>query len=180
MHCGPPAWGEYQCRERAGERLDIYNQAARKTRQVGGHIVDEVPQKTVLMADDDAEDCWLATEAFAETGAKAALSCVMDGAQLMSYLKEHSRSEANRLPDLILLDLNMPGKDGREAHIEIKSDPDLQHIPIVILTTSEEPEDADLTLKAGAELFITKPATFSEWVEMMKSLAEHWINTLLE
>ena len=140
----------------------------------------EGPQKTVLMADDDAEDCWLATEAFAESGAKAALSCVLDGAQLMSYLKEHSRSEAQRLPDLILLDLNMPGKDGREALIEIKSDPALQHIPIVILTTSEEPEDADLTLKAGAELFITKPATFSEWVEMMRSLAERWIQLKTE
>ncbi len=137
--------------------------------------MDEGPPKTVLMADDDAEDCWLATEAFAESGAKAALSCVLDGTQLMSYLKEHSRSESKRLPDLILLDLNMPGKDGRDALIEIKSDPVLRHIPIVVLTTSEEPEDADLTLKAGAELFITKPATFSEWVEMMKSLAEQWI-----
>ncbi len=142
--------------------------------------MDEGPPKTVLMADDDAEDCWLATEAFAESGAKAAFSCVLDGIELVKYLTEHSRSEAKRLPDLILLDLNMPGKDGREALIEIKSDPALQHIPIVVLTTSEEQEDADFSLKAGAESFITKPATFSEWVEMMKSLAEHWINTLLE
>jgi len=138
----------------------------------------EGPQKTVLMADDDAEDCWLATEAFAESGAKAAFSCVLDGIELMNHLTELSRSNATELPSLILLDLNMPGKDGREALIEIKSDPALQHIPIVILTTSEEPEDADLTLKAGAELFITKPATFGEWVEMMKSLAERWIQTL--
>ena len=131
--------------------------------------------KTVLMVDDDVEDCWLATEAFAESGAKAAFACVLDGIELMKNLTEHSLSEAKPLPDLILLDLNMPGKDGREALIEIKSDPALQHIPIVILTTSEEQEDADFTLKAGAELFITKPATFSEWVEMMRSLAEHWI-----
>ncbi len=135
----------------------------------------EGPMKTVLMADDDAEDCWLATEAFAESGAKASISCVLDGIELMKYLTEHSRSEAKRLPDLILLDLNMPGKDGREALIEIKSDSALQHIPIVILTTSEQQEDADFTLKAGAESFITKPATFGEWVEMMKSLAERWI-----
>ena len=135
----------------------------------------EGPQKTVLMADDDAEDCWLATESFAESGATAAFSCVLDGIELMNYLTEHSRVEAKRLPDLILLDLNMPQKDGREALIEIKSEPALQHIPIVILTTSEEQEDVDLTLKAGAESFITKPATFDEWVEMMRSLAERWL-----
>jgi CheY-like chemotaxis protein len=93
----------------------------------------------------------------------------------MDYLSEHSRSDAKRLPDLILLDLNMPQKDGRQALIEIKSEPALQHIPIVILTTSELQEDVDLTLKAGAELFITKPATFDEWVEIMRSLAEHWV-----
>jgi CheY-like chemotaxis protein len=135
----------------------------------------EGPQKTVLMADDDPEDCWLAIESFAESGAKAAFSCVLDGIELMNYLTEHSRVEAKRLPDLILLDLNMPQKDGREALIEIKSEPALQHIPIVILTTSEEQEDVDLTLKAGAESFITKPATFDEWVEMMRSLAERWL-----
>ena len=135
----------------------------------------EGPKKTVLMADDDAEDCMLAAEAFAESGAKAAFSCVLNGVELMDHLKEHSRSEAKRLPDLILLDLNMPQKDGRQALIEIKSEPALQHIPIVILTTSEVQKDKDLTLKGGAESFITKPATFDEWVEMMKSLAESWL-----
>jgi CheY-like chemotaxis protein len=90
------------------------------------HIVAEGPQKTVLMADDDAEDCWLATEAFAESGANAAFFCVLDGIELMDHLSEHSRSEAKRLPDLILLDLNMPQKDGRQALVEIKAEPDLQ------------------------------------------------------
>jgi CheY-like chemotaxis protein len=138
--------------------------------------VAEGPPKTVLMADDDAEDCWLATAAFAETGSKASFSYVLDGVELMNHLTEHSRSVAKRLPDLILLDLNMPRKDGREALVEIKSEPALQHIPIVILTTSEEQGDVELTLKGGAESFITKPATFDEWVEMMKSLAESWLN----
>ena len=135
----------------------------------------EGSQKTVLMADDDTEDCFLATEAFGESGAKAAFSCVLDGVELMDHLAEHSRSDAKRLPDLILLDLNMSRKDGRQALVEIKSEPALQNIPIVILTTSQEKKDEDLTLKAGAELFITKPATFDEWVEMMKSLAKKWL-----
>ncbi len=135
----------------------------------------EGPQKTVLMADDDTEDCWLATEAFAESGAKAAFSCVLDGIELMNHLKEHSRSEAKRLPDLILLDLNMPRKNGWQALIEIKAESALQHIPIVILTSSQERADVDSTLKAGAKSFITKPATFDEWVEMMRSLADSWL-----
>ena len=135
----------------------------------------EGPQKTVLMADDDAEDCWLATEAFAESGAKAAFSCVLDGIELMNHLTELSRSNATELPSLILLDLNMPRKDGREAIIEIKAEPALKHIPIVILTTSKEEKDVAFSLKAGATAFITKPATFDEWVEIMKSLAGSWL-----
>jgi len=127
------------------------------------------------MADDDPEDCMLAFHAFAESGVQASFSCVLDGVELMDYLSEHSRSEAKRLPDLILLDMNMPRKDGLQALIEIKSESALQHIPVVILTSSQEQEDVNLTLKAGAELFITKPATFDEWVEMMRSLAESWL-----
>jgi CheY-like chemotaxis protein len=130
------------------------------------------------MADDDEEDCWLATEAFAESGAKADFSCVLNGIELMNHLAEHSRSEARRLPDLILLDLNMPQKDGREALIEIKAEPALQHIPIIILTTSKEEKDIAFSMKAGAKSFITKPATFDEWVGVMKSLAERWLKEL--
>jgi CheY-like chemotaxis protein len=132
-------------------------------------------QKAVLMADDDVEDCMLATEAFAESGVNGAIACVEDGIELMDYLAERRRSEAKKLPDLILLDLNMPRKDGRKALVEIKSEPTLQHIPIVILTTSKEERDIALTMKAGAVSFITKPATFDEWVQMMKSLARSWL-----
>ena len=130
---------------------------------------------TVLMADDDPEDCMLAMEAFRESGAKAAFACVEDGIELMTYLSERSSHEAKGLPDLILLDLNMPKKDGREALIEIKAEPALQRIPIVILTTSGMQRDIDFSMQAGAESFITKPATFDEWVEMMKSLVESWL-----
>ncbi len=122
----------------------------------------EGPQKTVLMANDDPEDCMLASYAFAESGAKVVFSCVLDGIELMNHLTELSRSEAKGLPDLILLDLNMPRKNGWQALIEIKAEPALQHIPIVILTSSQERADADSTLKAGAKSFITKPASFDE------------------
>ena len=130
---------------------------------------------SVLMADDDEEDCLLASKAFEASGTEVTFCCVMDGMELMDFLADRSSAGGEKLPDLILLDLNMPRKDGREALIEIKAEPALQHIPIVILTTSEEQKDVDFAMKAGAESFITKPATFDEWVKMMKSLAESWL-----
>jgi two-component system, chemotaxis family, response regulator Rcp1 len=89
----------------------------------------------------------------------------------------HSRSETKRLPDLILLDLNMPRKNGRQALLEIKSDPAFQNIPVVILTTSEK-KVVDPITKAECNSFITKPSDFDEWVEIMKSLAERWLRDL--
>jgi len=132
--------------------------------------------KAVIMADDDEEDCLLATEAFAYSGSDAGFSCVEDGIKLMEYLEDRSRAAPGRLPNLILLDLNMPRKDGRRALLEIQSDPALRHIPIVILTTSKEQRDIDSSLEAGAKSFITKPGTFDQWIEIMKSLAENWLN----
>jgi CheY-like chemotaxis protein len=130
---------------------------------------------TVLMADDDADDCWLAKEAFGKSGAKADFACVENGEELLDCLFEHVQSELYNLPNLILLDLNMPGKDGRLALREIKADPALRKIPIVIFTTSEEEKDIVFALKAGADLFITKPTNYDTWVETMKSLAMKWL-----
>ncbi len=130
-------------------------------------------RRTVLMADDDDEDCFLAKKAFEASGMEIFLFCAENGIKLMSYLAG-CLGDGTGLPDLILLDLNMPMKDGREALVEIKSDPVLQRIPIVILTTSQEEKDIKFCMEAGASSFITKPATFNEWVVSMKSVAEHW------
>ncbi len=135
----------------------------------------ESKAKTVLMVDDDSEDCMLATEAFAKSGADAAFSCVMDGVELMEYLAQSSGSRSKQLPDLILLDLNMPRKDGRKVLVEMKAEQAYKHIPIVVLTTSGEEKDVEFMMKAGAESFLTKPATFDEWVDIMKSLASAWL-----
>jgi CheY-like chemotaxis protein len=132
--------------------------------------------KNVLMADDDPEDCMLAKEAFMESGASAEFSCVEDGMELMDYLLHQVGSKAVPLPDLILLDLNMPRKDGRKALVEIKSEPALLHIPVVVLTTSEEPRDMLFAKGAGAVSFLIKPATFEEWVQIMRNLAENWLS----
>ncbi len=129
---------------------------------------------TIVMADDDAEDCWLASEAFAESGVAAAFCCVLDGIELMDYLSEPSSSEAKELPSLILLDLNMPRKNGAQVMSEIRSEPALQQIPIVVLTTSTQ-EDVPPAISGMADGFVTKPATFEEWIAIMKSLAEQWL-----
>lgn len=109
----------------------------------------------VLMADDDDDDCTLAKDAYRQSKALGAFECVEDGIQLMDYL---SRSEP--LPAVLLLDLNMPRKDGLQALSEIKADPALQSIPIVVLTTSRE--DMAYTSKMGADAFITKPVSGME------------------
>jgi len=124
----------------------------------------------ILMADDDADDCTLARNALRESGARGAMRCIENGMELMDYL---SRSES--APVLILLDLNMPIKDGRQVLKEIKSTPAFQHIPVVVFTTSRESKDIAYSVEMGAQSFITKPNTFGEWVSIMKSLADQWL-----
>ncbi len=130
----------------------------------------------ILMADDDEDDCLLAKSALEEAGMAKELHIVGDGGELMEYLHRQGKfsdSEQYPHPDLILLDLNMPRKDGREALKEIKSDPALRKIPVVILTTSREKRDVDLCRNAGASSFITKPVMFDEWVKIARSLLDY-------
>jgi CheY-like chemotaxis protein len=129
----------------------------------------------ILMADDDDDDCSFAREAFLECCDQVSVGCVLDGVELMEYLTEHSRDGSDGLPRLILLDLNMPRKDGRQTLVEIKAEPTFKEIPVVIFTTSSEEKDNTFAMKSGANLFLTKPASFDEWVNTMRSLTERWI-----
>ena len=124
----------------------------------------------VLMADDDDDDCMLAKDAFAASGAKGDFICVENGIELLESLS------VGTIPVFILLDLNMPRKDGRQVLKEIKGMPEFKSIPIVVLTTSSEEKDIQYSRQMGAHSFMTKPATFGEWVGMMKTLAEELIN----
>ncbi len=132
---------------------------------------------TILIADDDEDDCMLAREALVESRLVNELRFVKDGEDLMDYLHRRGKyiqeSNAPR-PGLILLDLNMPKKDGREALTEIKSDPNLRQIPVVVLTTSKAEEDIYRSYDLGANSFITKPVTFSSLVEVMKTIGKYW------
>ncbi len=141
----------------------------------------EVGQKTIsiLMADDDEDDCMLAREALTESNLQHQLYVVKDGEELMDYLYrrgKYTNSENTVSPGLILLDLNMPKKDGREALKEIKSNPNFRHIPVVILTTSKAEEDIQLSYYLGANSFIIKPVTFASLIEVMKTIGKYWFN----
>ena len=132
---------------------------------------------TVLIADDDPEDRMLIEDAFEESRLANPLEFVEDGEELLDYLHRrngYSDPSASPRPGLILLDLNMPRKDGREALKEIKSDPDLRQIPIVVMTTSKAEEDILRTYDLGVNSFITKPVTFEGLVEVVKMLGKYW------
>ena len=132
---------------------------------------------TILMADDDLDDRMLTKDAMEEARLANCLQFVENGEELIDYLHHRGqyadRSEFPR-PGLILLDLNMPKKDGREALMEIKADPELRGIPVVVLTTSQAEEDIFRTYDLGANSFITKPVTFESMVELVTLLEKYW------
>ena len=133
---------------------------------------------TILMADDDEEDRDLTSEALERAHLTNQVRFVGDGQELLDYLRHEGRygdegTDAPR-PGIILLDLNMPKKDGREALAEIKSDPDLKTIPIVVLTTSRDEEDVLRSYNLGVNSFITKPVTFGSLVDVMGAWGRYW------
>ena len=132
---------------------------------------------TILLADDDADDRMMASDALEESRLANDLRCVEDGEELMDYLHHRGKyappNDAPR-PGLILLDLNMPRKDGREALKEIKAEPELRSIPVIVLTTSKAEEDIYRTYDLGVNSFITKPVNFESLVAVMKALGKYW------
>lgn len=132
---------------------------------------------TILLADDDEDDRLLAKDALVESRLANDLHMVSTGEELMDYLLRRDQYSAlldSPRPGLILLDLNMPKMDGREALKEIKSNPSLRQIPIVVLTTSKAEEDIYGTYDLGASSFITKPVMFESLVKVMKDLGKYW------
>ena len=133
---------------------------------------------TILVADDDPDDRMLTKEAFEENRLVNDLHFVEDGEELMDYLHRKGKYEDRDkypTPGLILLDLNMPRKDGREALQEIKSHPQLRRIPVIVLTTSKAEEDILKSYDLGVNCFISKPVTFAELVEVTKALGKYWL-----
>ena len=133
---------------------------------------------TILMADDDAEDRKMAQEAFDESRLVNDLRFVKDGEELMDYLYQRGNYSDPAIaprPSIILLDLNMPKKDGRESLIEIKRDPLFRTIRIIILTTSKAEEDIQRVYNLSATSYIAKPVTFEGLIEVVKALGKYWL-----
>jgi CheY-like chemotaxis protein len=132
---------------------------------------------TILLADDDEEDRLLARDALSESRLRNDLHQVEDGEELMDYLRRRGRyvdSSVSPRPGLILLDLCMPKMDGREALAELKMDPDLRQIPVIVMTTSSAEEDVRRSYDLGASSYVTKPVTFTGLVEVMEGIGRYW------
>jgi CheY-like chemotaxis protein len=133
---------------------------------------------TILIADDDEDDRLMLRDAFGEARLGIDLRAVNDGVELLEYLQRRGRyadAAQSPRPALILLDLNMPRMDGREALARLKKDPGLRAIPIVVLTTSKDEQDVASTYDLGVNAFITKPVTYLGLVEVMKVVTRFWL-----
>lgn len=134
----------------------------------------------ILMADDDPDDCMMTKEALEEAGLHVDFSTVHDGETLLDYLHQRGAFEGlqgQALPELILLDLNMPKLDGREALRAIRAEPTLKHIPVVAFTTSSEAVEVRRMYALGANSFLVKPVAFDTLVGLMKTLYHYWFQT---
>lgn len=132
----------------------------------------------ILLVEDNPADIRLVEEAFKETEIDTELDIVTDGVAAMDYLYDKINSNQGNLPDLILLDLNLPKKDGREVLVEIKDNKELKRIPVVILTTSSSKEDIYETYAHYANSYVVKPANVGRFIETLKNLEEYWFNII--
>lgn len=140
------------------------------------------PERTprILVAEDDPDDRMLIREAFEESFPDCDLNFVTDGVELMSHLANTiatTRSTPKQAPDLILLDLNMPLKDGRQSLLEIRSDPELRHLIVVVMTTSSNSDDAAFCRRHGANSYLVKPTKYTELTSIVASLKQHWFGS---
>ena len=132
----------------------------------------------ILMADDDEDDVILVRDAFERNKLINDMRVVVYGGELIDYLKRrgaYADPENSPRPDIVLLDLNMPRKDGRQALEEIRADPNLRDIPVIVLTTSQSHTDVYRSYHMGANSYITKPVTFESMCEIIKMLGEYWL-----
>ena len=132
----------------------------------------------VLLVEDDPGDVLMTQEAFEEHKVRNRLTVVSDGAEALAYLRREGAYEGATRPDLILLDLNLPRRDGREVLAELKDDPDLGMIPVVVLTTSEAEEDIIRSYQLHANAYVTKPVDFDRFIEVVRQIDDFFITVV--
>ena len=130
----------------------------------------------ILLVEDNPGDVRLTQEALREARVKNNLSVMTDGAEALDYLRRRGRYADSTRPDLILLDLNLPKVGGREVLRELKQDPDLKVIPVVVLTSSDADFEVDQAYKAGANSYITKPVAFDNFLKVIRSIEDFWLS----
>lgn len=132
----------------------------------------------VLLVDDDPGDTLMIREAFADNKVRNELACVADGVEAMEYLRREGVHANAARPDLILLDLNLPRMDGREVLAEIKNDPQLATIPVVVLTTSHAEEDVLRSYQLHANAYVTKPVDFERFIQVVRQIDEFFVTVV--
>ncbi len=132
----------------------------------------------ILLIEDSPGDVRLTVEALKEAKVLNRLSVVADGVEAMAFLKRTDSYAGAPRPDLILLDLNLPRKDGRQVLEEVKSDPDLRRIPVVVLTTSRLQEDVTRAYDLHANCYITKPVDFKQFIGVVRSVEDFWLTVV--
>ena len=139
---------------------------------------DQVEIIDVLLVEDDPGDVLLIEEAFADNKVRNRLHTVADGVEALQFLRREGPYVDAPQPDLVLLDLNLPRKDGREVLAEVKADESLRHIPIVVLTTSKAEEDVLRSYKLHANAYVTKPVDFDRFIEVVRQIDEFFVTVV--
>ena len=132
----------------------------------------------ILMVEDSVDDIEITMEALKDAKVRNNLTAVRDGVEAMAYLRRQGEFRGATRPDVILLDLNMPRMDGRQVLEAIKSDPELQRIPVVVLTTSEADEDILRAYELHANCYITKPVDMSQFIKVVRSIEDFWFTVV--
>ena len=132
----------------------------------------------ILLVEDSPSDATLTIEALEAGKVANKLTLVEDGVEAMDFLKRRGKYAKVSRPDLIMLDLNLPRKDGREVLVEIKNDPDLKVIPIIVLTTSHSDKDILQSYQLNANCYITKPVDFTRFIDVIKSIEKFWLTVV--
>jgi len=132
----------------------------------------------ILLVEDSPSDTALTKEALEAGKIANILNCVEDGVEAMDYLKKRGKFANSRRPDLIMLDLNLPKKDGREVLRELKSDESLKTIPIIVLTTSRADKDILQSYQLNANCYITKPVDFKQFIDVVKTIEKFWLTVV--
>ena len=143
--------------------------------------MDRIKSVIIAIAEDDPDDRMMIQDALRDCHISNPVDFLEDGEALMRYLRrehEYAALKGTELPGLILLDLNMPRKDGREALGEIKSDPELRHLPVVVMTTSRSPDDVAVTYDIGANSYVAKPILYEELLEVLQTLGRYWLEVV--